>query len=127
MLRDASNENRTEVSVYGEGKVTSRCFAECIIKIKKAFPKLPKGWYDILQDMIDIDNFTDSRLIDATTNLISTCQYPEPTIANILGYDKKKKKYSYDEMLNVTKDFSPEQRLRYTRRFTLKDGCYTEN
>lgn len=83
-------------------------FADCVIRLKKSFPKLPQGWYEILSEMIDSEGFTDQRLIDATTNLIRTCPYPEPTIANILSFDKTKKLYTYEQLQWMSKDMSKE-------------------
>lgn len=109
-LPDVSRENKQEISLYGQGKVSTKVLANCFIDLKKTFPKLPDGWYDILEKMLDEEKFTDKRLIDATNNLIKTCIYPEPTIANILGYDKKQKLYSYEDILEITKDYSAYQR-----------------
>lgn len=103
-----NSNNKGEVSVYGEGKVSTTVLAECFVSLKKAFPRLPNGWYDILEKLLDTERFTDKRLIDATMNLIKTCIYPEPTIANILNFDKKFKVWTYDDILKFTKDFSPE-------------------
>ena len=41
---------------------------------------------------------------DAVLNLIKTCPYPEPTIANVLGYDKKVKIYTHQELMQRHKD-----------------------
>jgi len=87
-----------EVSLYGEGNVSAETFTIGAARIKQAFPKLPIGWYKILETMIDEENFTDKRFADSVNNLIKTCPFPEPTIANILGYDKKVKIYTYNEV-----------------------------
>lgn len=114
-------ENKAEVSLYGEGVVTPKILANCFVALKKAFPKLPDGWYDILEKLLDTEKFTDQRLIDATANLIKTCVYPEPTIANILGYDKKMKLWTYDEILKYTKDFSPESAKKFWGEMEMVD------
>ena len=127
-LPDVSRENKQEISLYGEGKVSTKVLANCFIDLKKTFPKLPDGWYDILEKMLDEEKFTDKRFIDATKNLIKTCIYPEPTIANILGFDKKQKLYSYDDILEITKDYSAYQRglfwdsLEKQGEFWIKKG-----
>ena len=99
---------KKEISLYGKGKVTSRVLADCVIRIKKSFPKLPDGWYEMLNEMIDLEGFTDQRLADATLNLIKTCPYPEPTIANILSFDKIQKLYTYEQLQWMSKDMSKE-------------------
>jgi len=113
-----NKENKGEVSLYGEGKVSSKCLADNVIKLKKAFPKLPNGFYDILEQMLDEERFTDSRFTDAVNNLIKTCAYPEPTIANILGFDKKKKLYTWHELAEISKDYSPQQRSNFWKQYT---------
>ena len=62
LLPEDSKQNK-EISIYGYGKVTSKGFADSIIKIKKAFPELSKEWFDILETMLDDERFTDKRLI----------------------------------------------------------------
>jgi hypothetical protein len=115
------NESKKEISIYGEGKVSSKILANCFGDLKKAFPKLPDGWYDILEKLLDVEKFTDQRFIDATLNLIKTCVYPEPTIANILNYNKYLKLWTYDEILKYTKDFSPESSKKFWANMKMID------
>ena len=124
-----SKDTSKTISVYGEGKVTAETLALCILTIKKAFPKLPIEWYDLMSLMIKEDNFTDARLIAATKNLIRTCIYPEPTIASLLNHDRVKKVYTNNEILEITKDFSPESRKRFYQNFTWDNNKkrYIEN
>lgn len=114
-------KQRNELSVYQSGKVTPEILTMCIAEIKKAFPKLSLGWYDVLEQMLDDEGFSDQRLIDATKILIKTCQYPEPTIANIIGYDRMIKVYLYDELLTIAKDYSPNERGIFLRCFDTID------
>src|SRR3990167_8002523 len=116
-LLNVGNNGKKEVSRYGYGEVSTEILAKCFILIKKSFPKLPDGWYDVLEKMLDVEKFTDQRLTDATMNLIKTCQYPEPTIANIINYDKTKKIYTADDILQITKDFSVDMRRSYVAQF----------
>jgi hypothetical protein len=98
-------ENKdNQLSLYQSGKVSSKVLADCIVDIKKAFPKLLIGWYDVLEEMLDEEKFSDKRLIDATKNLIKNCVYPEPTIANIISFDWTVKVYTYDELMEKHKD-----------------------
>lgn len=96
--------NDNKVSIYGKGKVTALVFEAGVIRLKKAFPKLPDGWYDILDEAIDQDGFTDQRFKDAVWNLIKTCPYPEPTIANILGFDRNVVMYNIKELMKKYAD-----------------------
>lgn len=121
-LSEGTRETSKEVSIYGQGKVSTKTFAECIIRIKKAFPDLPDGWYDILEELLDAEKFTDKRFIDAAKNLIINCQYPKPTIANILSYDKKMQLYTYDELIKLTTDLSNESRRLFLQKYEIKDN-----
>ena len=126
-MKNEQPENR-EISLYGQGKVTSKCLALNIVKLKQSFPKLPDGWYVVFEEMLDGEGFTDERLNDAVRNLIKTCIYPEPTIANIIGYDKKIKRYTHNDILETTKDYSVQQRgifwdsLEKHGKFWIKKG-----
>ena len=100
-LQKLSHEITTDtnkLSLYKNDKVTPEVLAQCFITLKKAFPKLTKGWYDILEEMLIDESFSNERLIDATKNLVRTCQYPEPTIANMLSFNKEVKIFTYSEV-----------------------------
>ena len=92
-----------------------------IVNLKRAFPKLPEGWYKLLEEMIDEEKFTDQRFTDAVKNLIKNCLYPEPTIANILSFDKMSKLYTYNELLEISKDYSNENRKSFLNKFEIID------
>jgi len=66
-----------------------------VVTIKKAFPALPIGFYDVFMDMVSENKFTDTRLRDAVKHVICNCQYPQPTIANFISFDKRVKVYTY--------------------------------
>ena len=111
-------ENR-EVSLYGEGKVSPECLALNIVKLKDAFPKLENGWYRQLQRFLETERFTDNRFNDAVENLIKTCLYPEPTIATVLGWDKKIKSYTWNELGEISKDYSPDARKKFWEQYVV--------
>ena len=56
-----ANSNKT-ISIYGKGSVSEVVFAAGVVAIKKAFPKLQSGWYDILEETLDEIGFTDKPL-----------------------------------------------------------------
>ena len=89
------------LSLYDDEIVEMKTIMECVKKIKSAFPELPVDWFDQLIESVKRNNFTRQRLLDATFNLIDTCVYPKPTVANFIIYDKKVKTYTYQEMLNL--------------------------
>jgi hypothetical protein len=72
--------------------------AKNFAKIKASFPGLAPDYFNVLSDMLFEYGFSDERLIDAVNHVISTCVYPQPTIANFLSFDKKVRLYTYQEM-----------------------------
>jgi hypothetical protein len=86
------------VSEY-TGTLEKPIIVEQIAKIKACFPQLPISFYSIFADRIKDKEFTNKQLIDSVNNVIDTCVYPVPTIANFLNFEKKKRAYTYDEVL----------------------------
>jgi hypothetical protein len=76
-------------------------FARNVAKIKMAFPELDRDFYSILKSRIIDKGFSDQRLNDAVNHVIDTCQYPTPTLANILSFDKRVKILSYHDLCTL--------------------------
>ena len=93
------------------------CLADCIIQLKKAFPKIGQGFYDVLEEMLDAEGFTDERLIDATSALIKTCEFPEPTIARIIGFDRTVKVYTHTELLTESNNMNAQARAEFLESY----------
>ena len=85
------------LSLYS-GELTTLCVIENVKRLKAAFPALPQGFYDILVEMVKDDGFGDQRLTDAVKNVIKTCVYPIPTVANIISWDRRIKLYNYKDV-----------------------------
>lgn len=88
------------LSVYS-GELTPKGCAEAVKKIKDAFPDLPDGFHDILSDRVLELGFSDERFLDAVKHVIDTCEYPTPTVAKFVSYDRAIKLYSYDQYLKL--------------------------
>ena len=108
-----SSEKIDEISLY-KGELTGRIILECSIKVKKAFPELPSDFFEVFQDMIKSEKFTDERLMDAVDNVIKTCVYPKPTIAQFISFDKRVKVYKYPDIVKMVDD-DPKAFERYKR------------
>lgn len=76
------------VSRY-KGVLTEKGIVEGVAVISKTFPALPVGFFDILIDRIKACRFSDERFHDAIVNVIDTCHYPTPTIADFIQFDKR--------------------------------------
>ena len=75
------------LSAY-QGKFSEKGWKACASMIRAAFPKLDKEFYIILKNRIADLKFNDQRLVDSVKSVIDNCEYPEPTIANFIKFDK---------------------------------------
>lgn len=89
------------ISVY-EGNLTTENWIDNVKRMKKAFPALPEGFYDVLAERVTEHTFTDERMSDAVKNVIDTCIYPQPTIAQFISFDRRIKILTYEDMLRKT-------------------------
>ena len=71
---------------------------------KKTFPGLPIEFYEVWQERLELTIFRDDRLKDAVAHVIRTCEYPMPTIAKFLSYDRKIKLHTYNEYCKLISD-----------------------
>jgi len=111
-----SNSNKIdgEISLY-KGILTLQTIVQCSVKVKKAFPDLPAEFFEVFQEMIKSEAFTDERLMDAVDNVIKTCIYPKPTIAQFISFDKRIKVHKYPEIVKMVEDGDPNAFDRYKR------------
>jgi hypothetical protein len=103
-----------EISLYS-GMLNTECVIENIKKVKKSFPSLLAGFYDVFSDRIKENRFSDSRLNDAVNHVIDNCIYPTPTIAQFISFDKRIKVYKYPEIVQMVEDGDPNAFSRYKR------------
>lgn len=87
----------SSLSVYS-GRLTAETVVESITKVRATFPTLSNDFYDIFMERIKDKCFSDKRLKDAVNHVIDTCQYPTPTLANFLSFDKRVRILSYSEL-----------------------------
>ncbi len=92
------------MSIYND-ELTGENVIKQVAKIKKAFPALPEGFYDIFIERIKAKCFTDKRLKDAVNHVIDTCIYPTPTIAQYLIFDKTMKMYTYEQIVALNHEY----------------------
>ena len=101
------------MSLYND-ELTAENTTLNMVKIQKVFPALNKEFYDIFQERLKDKGFTDKKLNDAVNNVIDTCIYPTPTIANFLRYDRNIKLYSYEQMIKLNNEYAG-QAFKYFR------------
>jgi hypothetical protein len=88
------------ISIYKD-EFTVKNAIDQFKKLKMAFPQLPAGFYDVLMDRVKENGFTDQRLKDSINKLIDNFTYPNPSIANIISFDKRVKLNSYSELIEI--------------------------
>lgn len=89
-----------DISIY-KGEITTQNLIKNIAKLKKAFPSMPLGFYDILDERIRDNGFSDERFTDAVNHVIDTCPYPTPKISDFISFDKRIKTYSYAQYVRL--------------------------
>ena len=89
---------KESISLYADDPAGVKDIIKAAAVIKKSFPSLPQGFYDVFGDRIRANNFTANRLKDAVTHVIDNCIYPTPTIANFISFDRTVKFKTHDEM-----------------------------
>ena len=57
-----------------------------------------------MDSALDRQNFTDERFKEAVHNLIDTCIYQTPPIAELFGYDKRVQVFTYRELQTKHKE-----------------------
>jgi len=87
------------------GPLTPRVLVECSVKIQKAFPSLSPGFFEVFNEILKENGFSDSRLKDSVKHVIENCVYPTPTIAQFLSWDKRIKVLTYEDMVSKANEF----------------------
>jgi hypothetical protein len=113
----------SSLTIYKDGILKASVFTESIALLKKAFPKLTKGWYEILRDRAKDKGFTNERFKAAVLNCIDTCKYPEPTVAMILDYDQRIEMLTWYEVAEKEKSFG-KSIWDYYETVDIKEICY---
>lgn len=106
------------MSAYS-GEITNEGRARAVDKIKDSFPSLHGGFHKVLAQRVTELKIPDERFMDAVNHVIDNCQYPTPTIANFLSYDKKIKLYTYDQYLKLNHELQ-NQASRYYKAVRIK-------
>lgn len=88
------------ISRYQDGPPRPEDFAIAVKKLSVAFPQQSPEFFSLAVEEMAQMGFTRQRMADAVTNLIRTFQYKQPNISDIVSYDRKKKIYTYGQMLS---------------------------
>lgn len=96
-------ETHFEISAFNEEMSESNHLKE-ITNIKLAFPTLPTGFYSVLLDRVRELKISDQRLKFAVAHVIDNCEYPTPTLAQFIRYDRKIKVFNHVQILKMNDD-----------------------
>ena len=83
------------------GELTQENVVRNFARIKACFPAISPEFYKVLMERIKEKGFSDDRLSDSVNNLIDNFQYPNPTLANILSFDRKVKVLDYNQVCTL--------------------------
>jgi len=75
--------------------LTTKKIVSSISKIKKAFPTLESGFYDVLCESFKRNKFTPKEMEESVNFVIEHCKYPQPTIADFVNYNPKRNMPKY--------------------------------
>lgn len=93
--------NNNELTIYSDKRAEITLIATEIRKLKAAFPAMESEFMSVLAERIQAKGFSEQRLKDAISSTIDNFIYQKPNIANIIGFDKRVKLYSYNEVTNL--------------------------
>lgn len=93
-----SSDGQMAVSLYQDNDASPNEVAVSIKRLELAFPKMERGFFDLLAERIIANSFTSERLKDAINHVLDNFQYKELNISDIIRFDKRARLYSYNEV-----------------------------
>ena len=93
---EQDGETRYSLSKYRGVAATDEEMIPILRELATAFP-VYNSKIAVLVKVLTANNFTAKRLSDACMHVMATCRYKEPTIADIVSFDKCIKLYTYSE------------------------------
>lgn len=111
-----------EISIYHGETVTNDCLIMQIGRLKTVFPTTKPEFFAILSERVIANGFTEERLKDAVNKLIDNFRYKDLNIADIVGFDKRQKLYTWQEVYKEdgrfpSKNFKEIDNISGTRLF----------
>ena len=97
---EQDGETRYSISKYNGVPATDAEIIPILKELATAYPVI-NSKIAVLVKLLTIENFTAKRLSDACTHVLATCKYKEPTIADIVSFDRCVKLYTYSECLQM--------------------------
>lgn len=95
------SNGQMSVSLYRDNEASPRDIAISMKRLELAFPKMERGFFDLLAERIIANGFTVSRLKDAVNHVLDNFQYKELNISDIIRFDRRVKLYTYSEVCQL--------------------------
>lgn len=95
-------DGHTSVSLYSDATATDKEIANAMEMLSSAFQvdgERAGGFYLLLAKRIKANGFTGRRLADAVAHLLDNHKYKTITIADVVGYDRRRELLTYRECL----------------------------
>jgi hypothetical protein len=96
-----NEDGSATLSIYRGNLIDGPTCAQNVLRIQRAFPSLNAEFYDLLIERMKDKGFTNDRMISSVNHVIDNCQYPTPTLANFLSFDKRIKLLTYNQVCNL--------------------------
>lgn len=90
-----------ELRLVNRTKISERTIMLCINRLSEAFPNIRTNFVSLLVDRAQDNGMNDEQLLESVNEVIDTCHYPTPTIADFIGKNKNRKLYTYAQLIEM--------------------------
>jgi hypothetical protein len=102
-----------EVSIYQPNKPTQDVLAWALKTLQACYPDTNAMVFEIILERLKSNEWGNDKIKDAINHLIETHVYKTINPANILTFDRKRKLYSYNQMIDMVNKYGSEVWNRY--------------
>lgn len=95
---ELQGQNLNEITLYNDNQAEPEAVATELAKLKSAFPAMDPAFISVLSERVEANAMTEKRLKDAIGYVIDTFKYQKPNISDIIGFDRRIKLYSYNDV-----------------------------
>lgn len=104
------SDKGVQLSIYSDAAASDNEIAMQMARLKVAFPKMDRNFFDLLAERVVCNGFTGKRLADAVNFLIDGFRYKELSIADVIHFDRSVKLYTGREFVSMqTKGYHPDE------------------
>lgn len=92
-------DGTASVSLYhGDAAAAPAEIAQAMARLKAAFPRMTTDFFGQLAERLVANDYSAQRLRDAVDHLIDTHPYGELRVADVIGFDRTARLYTYAEV-----------------------------